>query len=95
MCSFVAVKEMNVIYVYEINHIRTVEMKSNEEWSLSFRTQLSNCVRSVKFFIYTKRNVGQINLQSLNRAKRREKARKRRRRRRLRFTAVSEQKSWS
>ena len=33
MCSYVAAKEMNVIDVYEINHIRTVEMKSNEEWS--------------------------------------------------------------
>ena len=27
----VPVKEMNVINVYEINHIRTAEMKSNEE----------------------------------------------------------------
>ena len=29
-CSYVGVKEMNVIDVYEINHIRTAEMKSNE-----------------------------------------------------------------
>ena len=33
MCSYVPVKEMNVIDVYEINHMRTAEMKSNEEWS--------------------------------------------------------------
>ena len=33
MCSYVAVREMNVIVVYEINRIRTVEMKSYEEWS--------------------------------------------------------------
>ena len=31
MCSYVPVKEMNVIDVYEINHIRTAEMKSNEQ----------------------------------------------------------------
>ena len=31
MSSYVPVKEMNVIAVYEINHIRTPEMKSNEE----------------------------------------------------------------
>ena len=31
MCSYVSVKEMNVIDVYEINHIRTAEMKSNKE----------------------------------------------------------------
>ena len=31
MCSYVLVKEMNVIDVYEINHIKTVEMKSSEE----------------------------------------------------------------
>ena len=31
MCSYVPVKEMNVIDVYEINHRRTAEMKSNEE----------------------------------------------------------------
>ena len=30
MCSYVPVKEMNVIDIYEINHIRTAEMKSNE-----------------------------------------------------------------
>ena len=30
MCP-VPVKEMNVIDVYEINHKRTAEMKSNEE----------------------------------------------------------------
>ena len=31
MCSYVPVKEMNVIDGYEINHMRTAEMKSNEE----------------------------------------------------------------
>ena len=31
MSSYVPVKEMNVIDLYEINHIRTAEMKSNEE----------------------------------------------------------------
>ena len=31
MSSHVPVKEMNVIDLYEINHIRTAEMKSNEE----------------------------------------------------------------
>ena len=31
MCSYVPVKEMNVIDVYEINHMRTAEMKSNAE----------------------------------------------------------------
>ena len=31
MCSYVPVKEMNVIDVYEINHIRTAEIKSNEQ----------------------------------------------------------------
>ena len=31
MCSYVPVKEMNVIDVYEINHIRTAEMNSNEQ----------------------------------------------------------------
>ena len=31
MCSYVPVKEMNVIDVYEINHMRTAEVKSNEE----------------------------------------------------------------
>ena len=31
MCSYVPVKEMNVIDVYDINHIRTAEMKSNEQ----------------------------------------------------------------
>jgi len=31
MCSYVAVKEMNMVHVYEIIHIRTEEMKSNEE----------------------------------------------------------------
>ena len=31
MCPYVPVKEMNVIDVYEINHMRTAEMKSNEE----------------------------------------------------------------
>lgn len=33
MCLYVLVKETNVIDVYEINHIRTAEMKSGEEWS--------------------------------------------------------------
>ena len=28
---YVPVKEMNVIDVYEINHIRSAEMKSNQE----------------------------------------------------------------
>ena len=28
MCSYFSVKEMNVKVVYEINHIRTAEMKS-------------------------------------------------------------------
>ena len=31
MCSYVLVKETNVIDVNEINHIKTVEMKSSEE----------------------------------------------------------------
>ena len=31
MSSYVPVKEMNVIDLYEINHIRTAEMKSNQE----------------------------------------------------------------
>ena len=31
MCSYVPVKEMNVIDVYEINHMRPAEMKSNEQ----------------------------------------------------------------
>ena len=31
MCSYVLVKEMNVKDVYEINHIRIVEMKSSED----------------------------------------------------------------
>ena len=31
MCSYVLVKEMNVIDVYETNHTRTAEMKSNED----------------------------------------------------------------
>ena len=39
MCSCVLVKEMNVIDVYETNHIRTAEMKSNEEWTLQLWTQ--------------------------------------------------------
>ena len=33
------VQEMNVIDVYEINHIRTAEMKSNKEWSSQLWTQ--------------------------------------------------------
>ena len=36
MCP-VPVKEMNVIDVYEINHKRTAEMKSNEEWSVNIK----------------------------------------------------------
>ena len=39
MYSYVPVKEMNVIDVYEINHIRTAEMKSSEEWSTQLWTQ--------------------------------------------------------
>ena len=39
MSSDVPVKEMNVIDVYQINHIRTAEMKSNEEWSSQMGTQ--------------------------------------------------------
>ena len=39
MCSYVPVKETNVIDVYEINGIRTAEMKSNEEWSSQLWTQ--------------------------------------------------------
>ena len=31
ICSYVPEKEMNVNDVYEIHHIRTAEMKSNEE----------------------------------------------------------------
>ena len=31
MCSYVLVEEMNVIDVYETNHTRTAEMKSNED----------------------------------------------------------------
>ena len=31
--------QLNVIDVYEINHIRTAEMKLNEEWSLQLWTQ--------------------------------------------------------
>ena len=30
MCSYVPVKEMNMMDVYEINPIRPAEMKSNE-----------------------------------------------------------------
>ena len=30
-CSYVSVREINVIDVYEINHIRTAEVKSIEE----------------------------------------------------------------
>ena len=33
MCSYVPVKEMNLKDVYEINHIGTAEIKTNEEWS--------------------------------------------------------------
>ena len=32
-------KEVNVIDVYEINHIRTAEMKSNQQWSSQLWTQ--------------------------------------------------------
>ena len=31
MCLYVPVKEMNLKDVYEINHIGTAEMKTNEE----------------------------------------------------------------
>ena len=31
MCSYVSVREINVIDVYEINHKRTAEMKLNKE----------------------------------------------------------------
>ena len=31
MSLYVPVKEINVVDVYEINHIRAAEMKSNEE----------------------------------------------------------------
>ena len=33
------VQETNVIDVYEMNHIRTAKMKSNEEWSSQLWTQ--------------------------------------------------------
>ena len=39
MCSYVLVKEMNVIDVYETNHTRTAEMKSNEDWTSQLWTQ--------------------------------------------------------
>ena len=39
MYSYIPVKKMNVIDVYEINHIRTAEMKSSEEWSTQLWTQ--------------------------------------------------------
>ena len=31
MCSYVPLREINVIDVHAINHVRTAEMKSNEE----------------------------------------------------------------
>ena len=31
MCSYVLVKETNVVDVYEINHTKTAEMKLSEE----------------------------------------------------------------
>ena len=31
MCSYVPVKDINLKDVYEINHIGTAEMKTNEE----------------------------------------------------------------
>ena len=34
--------------VYEINHIRTAEMKSNEEWSSRCEHNLCNCVSCLK-----------------------------------------------
>ena len=34
--SYVPVKEMNVNDVYEINHMWTADMKSNEEWFISY-----------------------------------------------------------
>ena len=37
--SYVPVKEMNVNDVYEINHIWTADMKSNEGWSSQLWTQ--------------------------------------------------------
>ena len=36
----VPVKVMNVCDVYEINHIQTAEMKSNEDWSSQLWMQL-------------------------------------------------------
>ena len=38
MCSYVPLKEMNVTDEYEMNHIRSAEMKA-EEWSLQLWTQ--------------------------------------------------------
>ena len=40
MCSYVSVKGMNVIDLYEINDIGIGEMKSSEEWSSQLWTQL-------------------------------------------------------
>ena len=51
MSSDVPVKEMNVIDVYQINHIRTAEMKSNEEWSSQLGTQFYT-VAYTYFFLH-------------------------------------------
>ena len=39
MCSYVPLKEMNVTDEYEMNRIRSAEMKADEEWSLQLWTQ--------------------------------------------------------
>ena len=49
-CSYVPVKEMNVIDVYEINHSRTAELKSNEEWSSQLLTQLMQLGKNISMF---------------------------------------------
>ena len=51
MCSYVPVKEINVTDVYEINHIRTVEMKSiYDEWSLQLWTQFMQLHTKIQDF---------------------------------------------
>ena len=50
MSSYVPVKEMNVIDLYEINHIRTAEMKSNEEWSSQLWTQFMQLHTKIQDF---------------------------------------------
>ena len=45
---YVPVKEMNVIDVHEINHIRTAEMKSKNEGSSQLWTEFINCLRSLQ-----------------------------------------------